>query len=228
MTHFVALAAAGFVFLSGMPAMAQAADASALWRGAVAAFGRGTTQVPATIDFLVEELGADGSVASYEKGRTTKRADGSTMVVFAEKNGRDTTAEYRKRVESKGGDGSSAKPPKGVDATPFDPAWQFAVRIQGAAARGDFVEIPYAIVSKDVNIAGFARFSNEGLPLLATQRWIKAPPFVSSMASTIDYVTRDDALLVARLSIDARIDALIIRKTLRFSMAFSDWKTHSP
>jgi hypothetical protein len=226
--RLVAFALAGSFFIGMAPATAQVMDTSAVWRNSVAAFARGKAFEAATMEYLVEELKTDGSVNSYEKGRTTKRADGTTAVIFAEKNGKDTTAENRKRLEAKGGEASAAKPPKGFDATPFDPAWQFALRTLPSGLRGDFVDIPYAIASSDVDISGVARFSKEGIPVSATQRWNRRPPLVSALSSSIEYLSKDEGLFIRRFTIDVSIDALVVKKGLRFAMDYSQWRAVSP
>ena len=194
----------------------------------MAAFARGKTLEPTTMDILIEELANDGSVTSREKARTMKLADGSTIVVFAEKNGKDTTAEYRKRIESMSGGANAGKPPKGFDASPFDPAWQSAIRTQTAVRKGDLVEVPYTIRSRDADTTGIARFSVDGEPISASQRWEKTPPFVTAISSSIEYIARGGSLFAERLASEGKVDALVFRRGFRFTMQFSEWRTISP
>ncbi len=225
-------ALAVLILLAGVPAGLRA-DAAAeqvagWWERSVTASVRAREFEPATVDIISEEYTPDGTLVSSERGRTVRQADETMRVLFAEKNGQDTTDSYRKRMESPRGGATAGRPPAGFDATPFNPDWQTALRLGPALRRGDFVEVPYSISSKDVELEGVVMFSGEGKALSASQRWRRRPPFVTELSTTIEYLADGDALFIPGMTVAARIDALVYRRTIRFSMLFSDWRPKPP
>jgi hypothetical protein len=229
--RLMVLALMSAAFLYAAPA-SRDADASAWWAAATKAYGLSSGFTASRTVIRIEELDNSGAVKSYESGETRVDWSGKeprVVVVKAEKNGKDTTDEWRKRYAKSsagkpGGDASSEGPPAGFDATPFDPKYS-AVLSRGAAlpATG-MVQVPYVITTDGGPVDGTARFSESGQVLGATQVWLKPPIFVSSMRSSLTYAYHDGALVMASMQIEGEASILFVKKRFRMALEFSDWK----
>ncbi len=218
-------------FLYAAPT-AKEAETTAWWAAATSAYGLSSAYTASRTVIRIEELDESGAVKSYESGETRVDWSGKeprVVVVKAEKNGKDTTDEWRKRYAKStagkpGGDASSEGPPAGFDATPFDPKYS-AVLSRGAAlpAKGT-VQVPYVITTDGGPVDGTARFSESGQVLGATQVWLKPPIFVSSMRSSLAYAYHEGALVMSSMQIEGEASILFVKKRFRMALEFSDWR----
>jgi hypothetical protein len=234
-----------FLFLSTISS--PAAD-EAWWAAATAAYGRGLGYEPGHTIVRIEELDADGKVQSSESGEIrTHRAEGKLVstVIMARKNGKDVTADWQKRYNRSSEDGRGG-PPAGFDATPFDPGWAQALSPGTPRRSAEGLLIPYTIKRDGVELEGTALFSADGLAISATQSWLRLPPLVSSMSSTILYRSLDvagigdraatgdraapgDRALVARgMQIEGMASILFVKKRFRMSFEFGQWRPKPP
>jgi len=223
------------ILLASMLAPGEGVDSA--WKAAAEGYARSRDWVAGSAVFLYEELDDDGSVRSRERVETLRDpATGGYRVVRAEKDGRDTTEDARKRYERGNGSGGgtspgggppgsgSGKAPAGFDATPFDPAWlPFVTRGQPRRSGADTL-VPYAIRKDGVDIVGTARFGPDGSALGSEQEWVDLPPFVSSMASTTRYIVNDGVLLVASMTIQGKASFLMLKRNFRMGFEFSDYR----
>jgi|GEM_PF-1150785 len=207
------------------------------WSSATAAFGLARLYNPVHTVMFIEELDAAGTAISLERGETRTEWSGANsrvVVVGAEKNGKDTSDQWRKRFARQTGTAASGGaatpggspsggPPPGFDATPFDPKYAPGITRGAARSAGSFVEIPYTIKTDGGPVEGVAKFSNDGTVMSATQRWTKPPPFVAALTSTIEYGYRDGALVIAGMTIDVEASILLVRKHYRMRFEFLEW-----
>lgn len=206
------------------------------WSSATMAFGLARLYSPVHTIAFIEELDATGNVVSLERGETRVEGTGANsriIVVGAQKNGKDTSDQWRKRyarqgdAETSGGAATPGGLPPGFDATPFDPKYAPVVTLGTARLAGSFVDIPYTIKTDGGPVEGVARFSNSGAAMSATQRWMRPPPFVSSLTSTIAYGYRDGALILVGMSVDVEASILLVRKHYRMRFEFLEWARRS-
>lgn len=221
-----------------MPASADSwqEQAPLWWSSATTAFGLARLYNPVHTIAFIEELDASGNVVSLERGETRMEGSGANsriIVVGAEKNGKDTSDQWRRRYARQGDAASSSGaatpggPPPGFDATPFDPKYAPVVTRGTARLTGSFVEIPYTIKTDGGPVEGVARFSSGGAAMSAAQRWTRPPPFVSSLTSTIAYGYRDGALVLVGMSVDVEASILLVRKHYRMRFEFLEWARRS-
>jgi len=208
------------------------ADAAAWWMAATKAYGMASGLTASRTVIRIEELDESGAVKSYESGETRMDWSGDTprvVVVKAEKNGKDTSDEWRKRYAKTStgkpdDDASSEGPPAGFDATPFDPKYSSTLSRGPALPATGKVQVPYVITTKGGPIDGTAIFSESGQVLSATQVWQKPPVFVSSMRSALTYAYHEGILVIASMKIEGEATILFIKKRFRMALEFSDWK----
>jgi hypothetical protein len=183
--------------------------------------------MPTRTVVLIEELDGKGAVSSYERGETRIETSGSvqrTIVVSAEKNGKDATGEWRKRYEKPpAAPKSGGGPPPGFDATPFDPKYAGAITRGEPRASGDVVEVAYSIATDGGTVEGTARFTAGGSVVSAAQTWVKLPAFMSSLSSTMAYAYRQGALVVSGMRIEGEASILFVKRRFRMSFEFFDW-----
>lgn len=187
----------------------------------------------------IEELDEAGLVTSYEEAVTkldrTKPVT-ETVVVRAEKNGKDVTDDWRKRYAKMARDQAKAKsdgtsgasgtgnPPGGFDATPFDPKYAKVVTRGEPRIAGTGIEVPYVITTGGGPVEGVANFSGSGVALGAAQHWSKPPIFVSAMSSKLRYAYQEGVLVVSSMQIEGDATILFIKKRFRMAFEFSDWR----
>jgi len=238
--RFLVSALLGFSSLGIFPVglVASSADVATWWNAATAASGAASSLVASRTVIRIEELDESGRVASYEEGETRldwSSATPAVVVVRADKNGKDVTADWRKRYEKSARDaarsgtdavsGSSSKgQPAGFDATPFDPRYAGALTRGQPRVAGTGIEVPYVIATEGGLIEGVASFSGTGAAIRAMQTWVKPPVFVSSMNSTIRYAYQDGVLVVAGMRIEGEASILFIKRRFRMNFDFSDWR----
>lgn len=206
-------------------------DVAAWWATATSAYGAAKGYQASRTILRIEELDASGAVSSYEQGETRLDWAGPeprVVVVRAEKDGKDVSAEWRKRY-AKQSRPSSAKegaagPPAGFDASPFDPKYSSRVARGDERASGGVVAVPYTIATDGGPVEGVARFSSSGAALDASQSWSSPPVFVSYMRSSMRYAYHDGALVVAGMDIEGEASILFIKKRFRMSFEFSEWR----
>jgi hypothetical protein len=224
----------------------------ALWSAATTAYGRGLVYEPGHTIVRIEELDQDGTVQSSESGEIrTHRAEGKLVstVIRAQKNGKDVTADWQKRYNRSSADGRGG-PPAGFDATPFDPGWASALSLGTPRRSTEGLLIPYVIRRDGVELEGTAMFSADGLAISASQSWLRLPPLVSSMSSTIHYrvlepasigdraangdraatgdAVGDRALVAKAMQIEGMASILFVKKRFRMSFEFEEWRPKPP
>jgi hypothetical protein len=247
------------LFLSVLTISSPAAD-EVWWAAATAAYARGLGYEPGHTIVLIEELDAGGQVKATESGEIrTRRVDGQLVstVLMARKNGKDVTADWQKRYNRSSAEGQGG-PPAGFDATPFDPGWAAALSLGQSRRNSEGLRVPYLIKRDGVELEGTALFSADGQALSASQSWLRLPPLVSSMSSTIQYRVLDlatpgdravattgdrataiparspaaaagDRALVARsMQIEGMASILFVKKRFRMSFTFDDWRPKPP
>lgn len=210
-----------------------------LWSAATAAYGRGLVYEPGYTKVLIQELDADGLTKATEFGEIrTRRVDGVLVstVIRAEKNGKDATADWQKRYNRSASDDRGG-PPAGFDATPFDPRWASALSLGPPRRTSEGLLIPYAMKRDRVELEGSALFGASGFAVSASQSWLRLPPLVSSMSSTIKYqvldlavfgdrapVPGDRALVAKGMQVEGMASILFVKKRFRMSFEFDEWR----
>lgn len=225
------------LFLSFLVISSPAAD-EAWWATATAAYARGLAYEPGYTMVRIEELDANGEVKATETGEiSTRRVEGKLVstVIKAQKNGKDVTADWQKRYDRSSSEGQGG-PPAGFDATPFDPGWVSALSLGGSRRVSEGVLVPYAIKRDGVELEGSALFDANGVVLSASQSWLRLPPLVSAMSSTIKYqlleaampgdrdASGDRALVAQSMEIEGEASILFIKKRFRMSFRFAQWR----
>jgi hypothetical protein len=226
-----------YLFLSLLVISSPAAD-EAWWADATAAYGRGLAYEPGYTIVRIEELDASGQVKAIETGEIiTRRVEGILVstVLRAEKNGKDVTADWQKRY-TRSSEDNRGGPPAGFDATPFDPGWAAALSLGSSRRTSEGLLIPYAIKRDGVELEGSAVFSADGFAISASQSWLRLPPLVSSMSSTIQYrmldlaaardraASGDRALVAKGMQIQGMASILFVKKRFRMSFEFDEWR----
>lgn len=218
------------MFMVLAPVVATGNDA--WWQSATAAYALAAGLEPGITRISIQELDTAGQVKSREWAEIHSRRDGLQLVstvVRAEKNGKDVTQDWQKRYarsgSGQGGQGGQGGPPAGFDATPFDPVWAPFVVRTGSRLVALGQEVGYSIQKGDTLIEGLATFTSDGRALTAWQRWIRLPPFVSSIASTLEYGSHDDALVVSTMQISAEASILFVKMRYRLTLEFSEWRS---
>lgn len=206
------------------------------WSGAVAAQEASAAFLPRRTVLRIEELAADGSVSSYEEGEILARGwgDGAeTVVLRAEKNGKDASADWKKRYakapsggRDAAGKGSADKagPPPGFDMAPFSRAYAEALERGAARLSGERVEVPYSIAAKGMAVNGTAYFDYSGVAQGYEQAWTKLPLLMKSMSSRVAFARREGALVVASMEIRGAASLAFVQKRFRMEFRFSDWE----
>ncbi|MBN2874247.1 MAG: hypothetical protein JXM71_04055 [Spirochaetales bacterium] len=218
------------VFAWGAPG-ASAAEVTTWWSRATKAYGLADSYSASRTTISIEELDESGAVKSYERGETRLDWSGEqprVIVVTAEKNGKDVTAEWRKRYGKsppRSQDGSSSGgPPAGFDATPFDPKYASALTRGAVRAIAGGVEVPYFIKTDGGPVEGIVTFSSSGDVLEAAQSWTDPPFYVSYMKSVLSYGYQGQAMILSAMNIEGEASVLFVKKRFRMSFEFSDWK----
>ncbi len=204
---------------------APAINPDILWREAVAAHTKAEAYGPGRTVILIQELSPEGAVVSYERGETLTDWRGAKPVVTlvaAEKNGKDVSEEWKKRVAKQGGD--EGGPPEGFDASPVISRYTEAVRLGEAAIGGDSMGLPYTLTTGKAEAAGTMRFGADGKLVAVDQRWTKLPLFVTALSASYSYAYHDGALVVRALTLDAEGTILFVRKRFRMEFSFSEWQ----
>ncbi|HAE23425.1 MAG TPA: hypothetical protein DCG47_14060 [Spirochaetaceae bacterium] len=196
-----------------------------LWQEALTAHARAEAYGPGRTVILIQELNAEGAVVSYERGETRTLWRGATPVVTlvaAEKNGKDASDEWKKRLArpSEGAGG----PPEGFDASPLIARYAESVRLGESSFAADGLRLPYTLKAGKAEATGTMRFSADGKLLAVEQRWTKLPILVSAMSASYGYEYHDGALVVRALKIEAEATILFIKKRFRMEFSFSDWQ----
>lgn len=208
--------------LSAAPALKP----DVLWREAVAAHSKAEGYGPGRTVILIEELSPEGAVLSYERGETRTDWRGPTpsvTLVSAEKNGKDASAEWKKRLARQ--DGEAGGPPEGFDASPVIARYSEAVRLGAFSPGADSWGLPYTLAAGKAEAAGTMRFGPDGRLLAVEQRWTKLPIFVSAMSASYSYEYHGDALVIRALTIDAEATILFVKKRFRMQFGFSEWQS---
>jgi hypothetical protein len=204
---------------------APAFTPDALWREALSAHSKAEAYGPGRTVILIQELNAEGSVLSYERGETRTEWRGATPVVSlvaAEKNGKDASDEWKKRIARPNAEAGG--PPEGFDASPVLARYAEAVRLGAYAPAADSLGLPYTLKTGKAEAAGTMRFNAEGKLIAVEQRWTKLPIFVSAMSASYSYEYHGDALVVSALTINAEATILFVKKRFRMEFSFSDWQ----
>jgi hypothetical protein len=213
------------VLLVAVLGLAPALKPDTLWREAVSAHSKADAYGPGRTVILIQELNAEGSVISYERGETRTDWRGVSPVVSlvaAEKNGKDASEEWKKRLARPNAEAGG--PPEGFDASPVLARYAEVVRLGEYASGTDSLGLPYTLNTGKAEAAGTMRFNADGKLFSVEQRWTKLPIFVSAMSASYSYEYHDDALVVRALTINAEATILFVKKRFRMEFSFSDWQ----
>lgn len=239
---------------------AAAGPRPSLWTKAVAVFESNKKLVPGKALQTMEELDKEGRVKSTANAEISFALDSAgkvaTSIVRATKDGKDTTAEERKRAAERGKKEAAAKkgkPKRDSDESshsfamndgPLSDKLQSDVRvtpsgatetIDGAScARFEFTypekrEAP--VKGKPIMVKGSAWLEEgSGRPVKIEYTYEPLPKHVKQMRTELRYGAEGaDAWILRRMSFEASGSFLIFGKSIRGAIDFSDyWKYEGP
>ena len=215
-----------FLLVFSSLAVAPSQDAvGAWWAAASAAQGAASAYQPRLSFIRIEETDEAGVATSYEEGELRTLGSGAsrqTIVLRAEKNGKDASAEWKKRYARSSSD--QGGPPAGFALAPFSSEYAEGLSLGRARVSATGIEVPYEIRAKGSAVTGTAFFNAAGSALGYEQSWTKLPALMKAMSSRVLLSRHDGALVVSSMELRGSASIAFVKKHFRMEFRFSEWE----